>query len=209
MRGIAHNISGKLATAKKCGAGCHSQNHKNETAGCHTQAAESIDHLPKILLVGTPNVGKSVIFNYLTGMYVTVSNYPGTTVEVSKGKGKIGNKTYGIIDTPGMYSMMPITDEEKVTRDLLLSSGCETVLHVIDAKNLKRMLPLTLQLFESGLPVILVLNVMDEAERAGMQIDIEKLEQLLGIPVVATVAALNKGMDRLKERIIVNGKRIA
>lgn len=177
--------------------------------GCHSQVQQSVDHLPKIMLVGTPNVGKSVIFNRLTGMYVTVSNYPGTTVEVSKGKGRIGDTVYGIIDTPGMYSMTPITDEERVTRNLLLTEKPDVVLHVIDAKNLKRMLPMTLQLCESGLPVILVLNVMDEAKRMGMQIDVEKLEQMLGIPVVATVAALNKGINTLKERIVKHGKPAA
>lgn len=182
---------------------------KNESGQCHAPAQEDIDYLPKILLVGTPNVGKSVIFNKLTGAYVTVSNYPGTTVEISKGKGKIGGTNFGIIDTPGMYSMMPITDEERVTRDLLLIQKPDIVLHVVDAKNIKRMLPMTLQLCESGMPVILVLNVMDEALRMGMDIDIDKLEQMLGIPVIATMAALNKGLDKLKERIIKHGKPAA
>lgn len=186
-----------------------SKNRKTNTASCHTQVQQSVDHLPRIMLIGTPNVGKSVIFNKLTGMYVTVSNYPGTTVEVSRGKGKIGNMTYGIIDTPGMYSMMPITDEERVTRELILEEKPDVVLHVIDAKNLNRMLPMTLQLHEAGLPVILVLNVMDEAKRLGMKIDTDELERMLGIPVVATIAALNKGMDKLKEMIVNYGKPAA
>lgn len=176
---------------------------------CHGPSQEVTDHLPKIMLVGTPNVGKSVLFNRLTGLYVTVSNYPGTTVEVSKGKGKIHDIVYGIIDTPGMYSMIPITEEESVTRDLLLTEKPEILLHVVDAKNLRRMLPMTLQLWEAGLPVILVLNVMDEAKRMGLNIDVEALEQLLGIPVVATVAALNHGIDKLKERITNHGKPAA
>ncbi len=180
-----------------------------EGAGCHAQVQQSVDHLPKILLVGTPNVGKSVIFNKLTGAYVTVSNYPGTTVEVSKGRGRIGDTVYGIIDTPGMYSMMPITEEERVTRDLLLTEDPDLVIHVTDAKNLERMLPMTLQLCESGLPVILVLNVMDEAESLGLEINVRKLESLLGIPVVPTVAAANKGLDKLKERIREYGKSAA
>ncbi|HPT78100.1 MAG TPA: FeoB small GTPase domain-containing protein, partial [Candidatus Atribacteria bacterium] len=152
---------------------------------------------------------KSVIFNKLTGAYVTVSNYPGTTVEVSKGRGRIGDTVYGIIDTPGMYSMMPITEEERVTRDLLLTEDPDLVIHVTDAKNLERMLPMTLQLCESGLPVILVLNVMDEAESLGLEINVRKLESLLGIPVVPTVAAANKGLDKLKERIREYGKSAA
>ncbi|MGI6712646.1 MAG: FeoB small GTPase domain-containing protein [Bacillota bacterium] len=157
--------------------------------------------LEKIALIGSPNVGKSVLFNSLTGSYVTVSNYPGTTVEVSRGKGRIGSKEYEIIDTPGMYSLMCITEEEKVTRDLLLRERPKVVLHVIDAKNIQRMLPLTFQLIEGGIPVILVLNMMDEAERMGMEINLSGLQQELGIPVVSTVAALNKGIEKLKERV--------
>ncbi|HOB20901.1 MAG TPA: FeoB small GTPase domain-containing protein, partial [Candidatus Atribacteria bacterium] len=133
----------------------------------------------------------------------------GTTVEVSKGRGRIGDTVYGIIDTPGMYSMMPITEEERVTRDLLLTEDPDLVIHVTDAKNLERMLPMTLQLCESGLPVILVLNVMDEAESLGLEINVRKLESLLGIPVVPTVAAANKGLDKLKERIREYGKSAA
>ncbi|WDV45275.1 FeoB small GTPase domain-containing protein [Clostridiaceae bacterium M8S5] len=157
--------------------------------------------LEKIVLVGNPNVGKSVLFNRLTGAYVTVSNYPGTTVEVSRGKGRIGEKQYEVIDTPGMYSLLCITEEEKVTRDLLLRENPKAVIHVIDAKNIQRMLPLTVQLLEAGLPVILVLNIMDEAKKLGLEIDIDKLERELNIPVISTIAALNEGLDTLKERV--------
>lgn len=168
---------------------------------CHGEVNHNTTGLPKIALIGSPNVGKSVLFNSLTGAYVTVSNYPGTTVEVSRGKGKIGKTEYEVIDTPGMYSLMCITEEEKVTRDLLFEEMPKSVLHIVDAKNIQRMLPLTLQLIEAGLPVILVLNIMDEAERAGLKIDSAKLEQKLGIPVIATIAALNKGVNILKERV--------
>lgn len=181
---------------------------KNKLSSALLQAGNNFDHinpkdrsLEKITLVGSPNVGKSVLFNILTGAYVTVSNYPGTTVEVSRGRGQIGNREYEIIDTPGMYSLMCITEEEKVTRNLLLEEKPAAVLHVIDAKNLQRMLSLTLQLIEGGLPVVLVLNIMDEAEKMGLKINIRKLEEELGIPVIATTAALNKGIDTLKERV--------
>jgi len=172
--------------------------------GINNNSGEVIQNtygLEKIALVGSPNVGKSVLFNILTGAYVTVSNYPGTTVDVSRGRGKIGGKEYEIIDTPGMYSLMCITEEEKVTRDLLFKERPKAVIHVIDAKNIQRMLPLTVQLIEGGLPVVLVLNIMDEAERIGLQIDVKKLEKQLDIPVISTIAALNKGIDMLKERI--------
>lgn len=171
------------------------------TGNCHGEVNQNIKGLEKIILIGSPNVGKSVLFNSLTGAYVTVSNYPGTTVEISRGKSKIGGQEYEIIDTPGMYSLMCITEEEKVTRDLLLKEHPKVVLHVVDAKNIQRMLPLTFQLIEGGIPVILVLNIMDEAERLGIKIDVKGLEQKLGIPVVPTVAALNKGINMLKERV--------
>lgn len=157
--------------------------------------------LEKIVLVGSPNVGKSVLFNILTGAYVTVSNYPGTTVEVSRGKGRIGGIDFEIVDTPGMYSLTCITEEEKVTRDLLLEEHPRLLIHVIDAKNINRMLPLTLQFIEGGLPVMLVLNIMDEAESLGLDIDIIGLENELGIPVIPTIAAHNKGVEELKTRI--------
>lgn len=155
----------------------------------------------KIIIVGSPNVGKSVIFNYFTGRYVTVSNYPGTTVEVSRGKGKIDGQEYEIIDTPGMYSLIPITEEERVARSILFNEDPEVVLHVIDAKNLERMLPLTLQLIEANLPVILVLNIMDEAERLGIKFDIGQLEKELKIPVIPTVSITGQGMALLRQII--------
>jgi len=163
-----------------------------------TPAAHSMN---QVALVGTPNVGKSVIFNLLTGARATVSNYPGTTVEVSRGKSSLGRAALGVVDTPGMYSLMPITEEERVTRRLLLDEHPTVVLHVIDAKNLERMLNLTLQLIEAGLPVVLVVNMIDEARRLGIKIDFRKLETLLGIPVVATSAVYRRGLDRLKEAV--------
>jgi ferrous iron transport protein B len=163
--------------------------------------APSIRRKKKLVLVGTPNVGKSVIFNLLTGTYVTVSNYPGTTVEVTRGSGKFGQEVYEVIDTPGMYSLFPITEEERVTRTLLLTEKPEIVVHVVDAKNLERMLPLTLQLLEARLPVILTINMMDEAEAIGRTIDLDALARALKIPVVGTAAAQNRGIDQLKRMV--------
>jgi len=157
--------------------------------------------IKRIALIGNPNVGKSVVFNALTGAYVTVSNYPGTTVEVSKGFINEKDLKCEVVDTPGMYSILPITDEEMVTRRLLISEKPDLVLHVVDAKNLQRMLPLTLQLLEAGQNVILVLNIMDEAKAIGMKIDIDKLSNILGIPVVGASAALNQGIDDIKNLI--------
>lgn len=161
----------------------------------------------QIAIVGSPNVGKSLLFQNLTGAYVAVSNYPGTTVEVYRGKGEIAGQTFAFVDTPGMYSLMPITEEERVARSILLQERPAAVIHVVDAKNLARMLPLTLQLLEANLPVVLVVNIMDEAIRLGIHIDTQALEEKLQIPVVATVSTTGQGIAQLKRRLTsyVNG----
>ena len=155
----------------------------------------------RVLIVGNPNVGKSAVFNWLTGRYATVSNYPGTTVEVSRGRSRHLPHDAEVMDTPGMYSLLPITDEERVARDMLLSSAPAAVLHVIDAKNIERMLGMTLQLIEARLPVVLALNMSDEADRAGIRIDAGRLESLLGVPVVPTAAITGAGMPALAQRL--------
>lgn len=171
------------------------------SGGCHACAETGDNGRNRIALVGSPNVGKSVIFNQLTGAYATVSNYPGTTVEIARGRVKLGGVEYEVVDTPGIYSLLPITGEEQVTRNLLLQEGLSAVLQVADAKDLERMLHLTLQLIEAGLPVILDLNMMDEAQGAGIELDIPHLEAELGIPVVATVATSGRGVAELKRRL--------
>ncbi|MBI2437239.1 MAG: ferrous iron transport protein B [Lentisphaerae bacterium] len=155
----------------------------------------------KLIIVGSPNVGKSVIFNALSGSYAAVSNYPGTTVEVLRGRAALGSDEWEIVDTPGMYSFSPITEEERVARQILLHERADVVVHVVDAKNLEQMLPLTLQLLEAALPAILVLNMMDEAEKAGVHIRAPALAEELGIPVVPTVATSGKGLTELKDVI--------
>jgi ferrous iron transport protein B len=169
------------------------------SAACHGGPQEDTRGLPLVAIIGSPNVGKSVLFNALTGAYVTVSNYPGTTVEVSRGRGRLGGRPVGVVDTPGMYRLMPLTEEERVARDILLHEAPAIALHVVDAKNLERMLPMTLQLIEAGLPVVLVCNLMDEADRLGIHIDTAALERALGIPVVATALAFGRGTDHLKQ----------
>jgi len=157
--------------------------------------------MKKIAIVGSPNVGKSVLFNNLTKSYAAVSNYPGTTVEVSRGKAGIGVDEFEVIDTPGMYSLSSITEEERVSRSILFEENLKVVLHVVDAKNLQRQIALTLQLLEANLPVILVLNIMDEADRLGIKIDIQLLEKELAIPVIGIVATTGAGVDVLRGMI--------
>ncbi|MBW4056041.1 MAG: ferrous iron transport protein B [Proteobacteria bacterium] len=152
----------------------------------------------KVALVGNPNVGKSVLFNALTGAYVTVSNYPGTSVEVAQGNAVINGQQWEVIDTPGMYSIHTITEEERVAREILLHETPDVVIHVLDARNLERMLAMTIQLIEAGLPVILVVNIMDEAERMGLTIDLNLLQQKLGIPVIGAATARKRGIDEIR-----------
>lgn len=175
----------------RSGSSCHGGGLQVKSSG-----------LRKVAIIGSPNVGKSVVFNNLTGAYVTVSNYPGTTVEVARGKARIEGEEFEVMDTPGMYSLLPITEEERVARLILLEEKLAAILHIVDAKNLERMLPLTLQLIEAGLPVILNLNMMDEAEAVGIEIDINRLEKELGIPVVPTVATTGRGFEALCQRLV-------
>jgi ferrous iron transport protein B len=152
----------------------------------------------RVALVGNPNVGKSVLFNALTGAYVTVSNYPGTSVEVARGSAVISGQQWEVIDTPGMYAIHTITEEERVAREILLHETPDVVVHVLDARNLERMLAMTIQLIEAGLPVILVVNIMDEAERMGLRIDFDLLQQKLGIPVIGAATARKRGIDEIR-----------
>lgn len=155
----------------------------------------------RVALVGNPNVGKSVLFNALTGAYVTVSNYPGTSVEVSRGNAQIEGEQWEVIDTPGMYSILTITEEERVAREILLHESPDVVLHVLDARNLERMLTMTIQLIEAGLPVVLVVNILDEAERMGFTIDLKLLQEKLGIPVIGAATARKRGLDQIRSAI--------
>lgn len=154
-----------------------------------------------VALVGNPNVGKSVLFYQLTGNYVTVSNYPGTTVEVSRGTANFFGRIYQVYDTPGMYSLSPLTEEEAVTRRLMMEVPPDVIVHVADAKNLPRMLPLTLELLELGRPVILVLNMMDEAEKLGVGVQRAQLAARLGVPVLEAAFAKGRGINSLRREI--------
>jgi len=152
----------------------------------------------RVALVGNPNVGKSVIFNLLTGRYATVSNYPGTTVEVTRGRARCGRRWLTVVDTPGVNSLTPSSEDERVARDMLLDEGLEAAIVVADAKNLKRALSLVVQLAELEIPLVLDLNMWDEALERGIEIDAGRLSEELGVPVVPTVAIQGKGIERLK-----------
>lgn len=149
------------------------------------------EHKRKIVLVGNPNTGKSVVFQALTGRYVDVSNFPGTTVDVSVGY----RNDDAVIDTPGVYGISTFNDEERVTHDVVLAA--DVVLNVVNATQLKRDLFLTLQLADMGIPMVVAVNMMDEAEREEIRIDITKLQRLIGVPVVPIAAVENRGMTEL------------
>jgi ferrous iron transport protein B len=155
-----------------------------------------------VALVGSPNVGKSALFNRLTGRYVTVSNYPGTSVEIVRGTGWVGGQHVEILDTPGMYSLTSATEEQRVVRHFLLDGGADVLVQVIDAKNISRMLPLTLQLLELGRPLVVAVNMMDEAARLGIRVDTRGLSQRLGVPLVPIVAVEGRGIEELKRTIL-------
>lgn len=149
----------------------------------------------KIVLAGNPNVGKSVFFNYLTGIYVDVSNFPGTTVDISTGK--LGKDV--VMDTPGVYGVSSFNDEETVARDIILYS--DIVVNVVDAVHMERDLFLTQQIIDMGKPVVVALNMMDDVERNGIKIDVKKLSKELGVEVIPTTATKSKGLDKVKEAI--------
>jgi ferrous iron transport protein B len=150
-----------------------------------------------VALVGNPNVGKSVIFASLTGRYVTVSNYPGTTVEVSRGRARLDGNEVEIIDTPGAASLVPMSEDEQATRDILLSGQIGRVIQVADAKNLERSLALSLQLAEAGVPFVIALNMMDEARSRGIEPNAKTLSEIIGVETIPTVATRRRGIDRL------------
>ncbi len=163
---------------------------------CHKLDKINIDESKeKVVLVGNPNVGKSIFFNYLTDSYVSVSNYPGTTLDISSGE----FKDYIVLDTPGVYGVSSFNDEEKVARDIILSA--DIIVNIVDAVHLERDLFLTQQLIDMDKKVIVALNMMDEARSRGLEIDLEKLKEDLGVEVIPTVAVDNKGLAMLSDTI--------
>jgi ferrous iron transport protein B len=180
-------------------------------ASCHSieRSAASPPDFGSVLLIGNPNVGKSVLFGYLTGKYATVSNYPGTTVEISRGEGVFHHRRTVVVDTPGVNSLMPQSEDERVTRDILLSSldggvaagAAPSVIQVADAKNFSRALLLSLEMAELGVPLVLALNMQDEAMARGLDVDREGIAAALGVPVMETIAVQRKGLAQVVENI--------
>ncbi len=153
----------------------------------------------KIVLAGNPNVGKSVVFSQLTGSKVMISNYAGTTVEFSKGLLNTEKESFEVLDAPGTYSLEPTSKVEEVASNLV--NQADIVINIVDATNLERNLFLTAELLERDVPLIVALNMIDEAGHKGVKIDVKKLEELLGVPVITTVAVSGEGLKELVDSL--------
>ncbi|MBC8527034.1 MAG: ferrous iron transporter B [Candidatus Cloacimonetes bacterium] len=163
--------------------------------------------MKKILLIGNPNVGKSVIFSRLTGVHVIASNYPGTTVEFTKGYMRIGGEKAEVIDVPGNYTLEPTSKAEEVATEMIdrfveEEDNSDIIgINIVDATNIERNLNLTLQLIKKGIPLVVCLNFWDETKHTGIHIDTEKLEKTLGVPVVPTCGITGEGIKELVTRL--------
>ncbi|MFA7170788.1 MAG: ferrous iron transport protein B [Candidatus Paceibacterota bacterium] len=160
-------------------------------------------------LIGNPNVGKTSLFNLLTGAHQHVGNWPGKTVEKKEGEFSFEGKRINLVDLPGAYSLSAYTEEETVTSDFIFKEKPEAVVHVIDAQNLERNLLMTVHLIEMGSPLVVALNMVDRAKAKGIRIDTVKLEELLGVPVVVINVRENRGIDELLRVVLEKKKRVA
>ena len=155
----------------------------------------------KIGLAGNPNCGKTTMFNDLTGSTQYVGNWPGVTVEKKGGKLK-GHKDVEIVDLPGVYSLSPYTLEEVVTRNFMIEDKPDAIINIVDASNIERNLYLTTQILELGIPTVIALNMMDIVEKNGDKIDLNKLSDILGCPVIETSALKGKGIKEVAEKAV-------
>lgn len=160
----------------------------------------------KVALVGNPNVGKTALINALTGGNFTIGNFPGVTVEKKEGKAVIDGKEITFVDLPGIYSLQANSLDEKIARDYLLKEKPDLIINVVNPLNLERNLYLTLELTDFGIPMIIVLNMIDLAEKRGIKVRSEKLSEILGVPVVRCVANRGLGIEELKKEIVKGGR---
>lgn len=170
---------------------------------CHSEKKSNaaFDNELKVLLMGNPNVGKSVIFSKLTGMNVIASNYTGTTVSFTKGEININGRKATLIDVPGVYSLKSTSKAEEVAVSILENENADAIVCVIDATNLERNLYLALELTGRNIPIVFAVNLSDVAARQGIEIDTEALEEELGAPVIPTIAIRNKGLREILNKV--------
>ena len=163
----------------------------------------------RIALAGNPNCGKTTMFNALTGANQYVGNWPGVTVEKKEGKlkSKKVKEEVVVTDLPGIYSLSPYTLEEVVSRDYLLKENPDVIVDLVDATNIERNLYLTTQLIETGVPVVIALNMADLLEKRGIKIDVARLSMLLDCPIVETSALKGEGLDKLIDEAVKTAKK--
>ncbi|MBM3129838.1 MAG: ferrous iron transport protein B [Chloroflexi bacterium] len=195
-----HHIHPDAANA--CATGCPSCGHHHRHRHGHTDLT--------IALAGNPNVGKSSLFNRLTGANAETANYPGKTVALNFGESKFGDKRIGVIDLPGTYALGAQSEDQQVARQAVLENPPDAIVAIADATNLERNLYLILQYLDLGLPLVLAVNLVDEAARAGITIDAACLARALGVPVVPTIATRGNGVHELMDaaarvRVPTNG----
>ena len=159
------------------------------------------DNVIKVGFIGNPNCGKTTLFNAYTGANLKVANWPGVTVEKKEGKTTYKGQEFKLIDLPGIYSLTSYTMEEKVSRECIMSDDVDVIVDVVDASSLERNLYLTLQLIELGKPVVLALNMMDIVEERGMELDLHRLPEMLGIPAIPVSAAKKTGLEILMHAV--------
>lgn len=157
--------------------------------------------------IGNPNCGKTTLFNAYTGANLKVANWPGVTVEKKEGHYRFQNCDFTLTDLPGTYSLTSYTMEERVSRQCILSPDVDVIIDVADASALERNLYLTLQLIELGKPVVMALNMMDIIEERGMEIDIHRMQEMLGIPVIPVSARKKTGLDTLMHAALHHADR--
>lgn len=173
-----------------------------EAVASRPQVLQVRPHPLRVALVGNPNVGKSVVFTRLTGRYATVSNYPGTTVAVTRGRALVGAEVCDIIDTPGVNTLEgALSEDERITRDVLAGDGTDVIVQIADARNIRRALTLTAQIAALGKPAILALNMIDEALARGVAVDAAELAREVGVPVVEMVAVEGRGLQALRDAL--------
>jgi ferrous iron transport protein B len=171
---------------------------------CHERSASTargVDQPLTIALAGNPNCGKTALFNMLTGIRQRTGNWPGVTVDRKQGRFNIDQEEVSVVDLPGIYSLDAASLDEQVTRDYLLSGEADLIVNIVDASNLERNLYFTVQMLEMGVPLVMALNMMDVARKRGLDIDIDRLSQDLGCPVIPIVAVSGEGMTKLKSAI--------
>ncbi|WP_305064021.1 ferrous iron transport protein B [Methanococcoides sp.] len=184
----------------------------NDGPVANIRKTRSSDFDMTIAFVGNPSVGKSAFFSRLTGVGVVVANYPGTTVELTHGSVNVGSKKLDVVDLPGIYSLGASTEDEKVAKRYFLREYPDVIINVVDATRLERNLFLTLQLLEFNIPMVVALNQMDAAMEMGIEIDIEKLSETLGVPVVPTIATKGVGLEEtvlaaIDEKLSIKDRR--